>query len=40
MMMDGYVRKMSHATRRFIRDRRERGLEPQQHDPMRCEESS
>ena len=33
--MDAYVRRMGHAARCFVRDRRARGLAPDQHDPMR-----
>lgn len=33
--MDAYVRKMGHAVHAFVRDRRARGLAPDQSDPMR-----
>ena len=33
--MDAYVRKIGHAVHSFVRERRARGLAPDQHDPMR-----
>ncbi len=35
MGMAGYVHNMGHAVRAFVRERRSRGLLPNQHDPNR-----